>query len=245
MNNVTQIRAHNNLISDLSFAPTDKKFVTASDDGTCGLFDFETQEKERYECAVLFPFFLSFFPFLSFWNEPQLKNTVMYCTISALLRSATFSFFFFFFDYPCLSLTGNTAQFLQRRRNANRRSCEGHGSKVHTVDWHPSKGLIASGSQDATNPVKLWDPRTANCLSTLHMHKNSVQKLQWNMNGNWLLTASRDKKIKLFDVRTMKEFQTFDGHPNEVVSLAWHPIHEQLFCSGDYKGNRPSQCLSL
>ena len=56
------------------------------------------------------------------------------------------------------------------------------------------------------------------------------------MNGNWLLTASRDKKIKLFDVRTMKEMQTFVGHPHEVVSLAWHPIHEQLFCSGDYKG---------
>ena len=47
MNNVTEIRAHHNLISDLSFAPTDKKFVTASDDGTLGLFDFETQTRER------------------------------------------------------------------------------------------------------------------------------------------------------------------------------------------------------
>mgnify|MGYP002784555249 CR=1 FL=1 len=27
--------------------------------------------------------------------------------------------------------------------------------------------------------------------------------LQWNRNGNWLLTASRDHLLKLFDIRKM------------------------------------------
>lgn len=42
------------------------------------------------------------------------------------------------------------------------------------VDWHPTKGVIASCSKDAC--VKLWDPRAAaaGCLSTLHGHKNGV-----------------------------------------------------------------------
>jgi len=31
-----------------------------------------------------------------------------------------------------------------------------HGSQVGSVEWHPTKCLIASGSRDAT--VKLWDP---------------------------------------------------------------------------------------
>lgn len=41
--------------------------------------------------------------------------------------------------------------------------------------------------------------------------------VQWNRNGNWLLTASRDHLIKLYDIRMMKEMQTFRGHKKEVT----------------------------
>lgn len=41
-------------------------------------------------------------------------------------------------------------------------------------------------------------------------------KIKWNMNGNWLLTGSRDQLVKVFDIRTMKEFQTLRGHKREV-----------------------------
>ena len=34
----------------------------------------------------------------------------------------------------------------------------GHGWEAKSVDWHPNKGLLVSGSKDHT--VKLWDPRT-------------------------------------------------------------------------------------
>ena len=46
----------------------------------------------------------------------------------------------------------------------------------------------------------------------------TVMQLQWNKNGNWLLTASRDHLIKLFDIRNMKEeVQTFKGHKKEAT----------------------------
>ena len=41
--------------------------------------------------------------------------------------------------------------------------------------------------------------------------------LQWNRNGDWLLTASRDHLIKVFDIRAMKEIQTFRGHKKEAT----------------------------
>jgi len=41
----------------------------------------------------------------------------------------------------------------------------GHGWDVKCVEWHPTKGLIVSGSKDSQ--VKFWDPRTGTCLSTL------------------------------------------------------------------------------
>jgi polyadenylation factor subunit 2 len=38
----------------------------------------------------------------------------------------------------------------------------GHQSDIKSVDWHPFRSLLASGSRDTT--VKLWDPRSGNCL---------------------------------------------------------------------------------
>jgi len=44
----------------------------------------------------------------------------------------------------------------------------GHGSDVKCVDWHPHKSLVASGSKDTQQPVKLWDPRTGASLATMY-----------------------------------------------------------------------------
>ena len=43
----------------------------------------------------------------------------------------------------------------------------GHGADVKCVDWHPSKSLLASGSKDNQQPIKLWDPRTGQPLAKL------------------------------------------------------------------------------
>ncbi|CAH1772782.1 unnamed protein product [Owenia fusiformis] len=118
------------------------------------------------------------------------------------------------------------------------RVLRGHGADVRCVDWHPHKGLVASGSRDTQQPVKLWDPKSGTSLTTLHSHKGTVMALKWNRNGNWLLTASRDHLVKLYDVRNLKEdLQTFKGHNKEATAVAWHPVHESLFASGGSDGS--------
>lgn len=88
-------------------------------------------------------------------------------------------------------------------------------------------------------------------------------EVKWNLNGNWLLTASRDHLCKLFDIRNLKEeLQVFRGHKKEatgecerwtmktgrrlryvmkcsscVLAVAWHPVHEGLFASGGSDGS--------
>ena len=55
-----------------------------------------------------------------------------------------------------------------------------------------------------------------------HAHKHTVMDVEWNKNGNWLLTASRDHLVKLFDIRKMKEeIQTFKGHKKEAMGMCW------------------------
>ncbi|CAH1239411.1 WDR5 [Branchiostoma lanceolatum] len=139
------------------------------------------------------------------------------------------------------------------------RILRGHGADVKTVDWHPQKGLLASGSKDSQQPIKIWDPKSGQSLATLHAHKSTVMEVKFNQNrnwlhtahahkstvmevkfnqnGNWLLTASRDHLVKVFDIRTMREMQSFRGHKKEATAIAWHPIHESLFASGGSEGS--------
>lgn len=56
-----------------------------------------------------------------------------------------------------------------------------------------------------------------------HAHKNTVMEVKWNLNGNWLLTASRDHLCKLFDIRNLKEeLQVFRGHKKEATGECEH-----------------------
>lgn len=70
----------------------------------------------------------------------------------------------------------------------------------------------------------------------IHAHKNTVLCCDWNRNGNWLATGSRDFLIKLFDIRKMKEFSTLYGQNKEVCTVRWHPYHETLIASGGFNG---------
>lgn len=112
-----------------------------------------------------------------------------------------------------------------------------HGAEVRSIAWHSTKGLVASGGRDATRALVFWDPRTANALSTLALHRNTVSDIRFHSNGNWMLTSSWDHLLKVFDLRAMKEIHHFRGHKNDVQCLALHPHHETLFASGGRDGS--------
>jgi len=116
---------------------------------------------------------------------------------------------------------------------------EGHGSDVTTVDWHPFRSFVASGGKDQL--LKFWDPKTPKvnisttnieegtekrvvpkgtelCSLYEHKHLNTITKVLFNQNGNWIITSGRDQIVKLYDIRTMKELSIFRGHNSEVLS---------------------------
>jgi polyadenylation factor subunit 2 len=112
----------------------------------------------------------------------------------------------------------------------------GHGWEVKSVDWHPHKGLLVSGSKDHT--VKFWDPRTGKCLTTLHGHKNPISKTMFEpVQGNMLATCARDHTARIFDLRMMRDVLLLKGHEKDIITMAWHPIHKNLLSTGGVDGS--------
>lgn len=110
-----------------------------------------------------------------------------------------------------------------------------HSWDAKTVDWHPTKGLLVSGSKD--HQVKLWDPRTTRCLTTLHGHKNPISRTRFEPNaGQLLATCARDQTARIFDLRMMRDVLLLKGHEREITTLAWHPIHRNLLSTGGMDG---------
>ncbi|KIH63568.1 WD domain, G-beta repeat protein [Ancylostoma duodenale] len=194
--------------------------------------------------------------FIKYW-QPNMNNVHMYqAHKDEPVRGLSFAPT----DIKLASASDDgTVRIWDFARCIEERAMRGHGSEVRCVAWHPSKGMIATGSRDSQQPVKLWDPRTGDCLTTLQDHKSSVMAVDWNRNGNWLLTAGRDHLVKLYDIRCMKEMYSYKGHKKEVTgegmithyhgiirhflgnlqlpAIAWHPVHEGLFVSGGGDGS--------
>ncbi|KAF8362868.1 hypothetical protein PRIPAC_89791 [Pristionchus pacificus] len=172
--------------------------------------------------------------FIKYW-QPNMNNVHMYqAHKDEPIRGLSFAPT----DIKLVSASDDgTARIWDFARCTEERALKGHGSEVRCVKWHPTKGLVVTGSRDSQQPVKMWDPKSGQCLATLQDHKSSVLAVEWNKNGHWLLTASRDHLIKLYDIRMMKEMRTFRGHKKEVTAVAWHPIHEGLFVSGGGDGS--------
>lgn len=112
----------------------------------------------------------------------------------------------------------------------------GHGWDAKTCDWHPTKGLLVSGSKD--HQVKFWEPRTGRCLTTLHTHKNTVTATRFSrVNHNLLATSSRDQTARVFDLRMMRDICILRGHEKPISSMTWHPIHSSLISTGSEDGS--------
>ena len=112
----------------------------------------------------------------------------------------------------------------------------GHGWDAKSVDWHPTKGLLVSGSKD--HQVKLWDPRTGRCLTTLHGHKNTVARTKFEPNrGQLLATCARDQVARIFDLRMMRDICLLRGNEKDICTLAWHPFHASLLSTGGADGS--------
>lgn len=135
----------------------------------------------------------------------------------------------------CSCADESHAKVWDLRTGEEERAFTGHGWDVRCCAWHPTKGLVATGSKDAQ--IKLWDPRASEAITTIFCHKNTVTRVAWSRSGQWLASASKDQLVMLMDIRTMSVRKVFKAHTKEVTSLAWHPESDALLASGGHEGD--------
>lgn len=116
------------------------------------------------------------------------------------------------------------------------RTLAGHHWDVKCADWHPSMGLVVLGSKD--NLLKLWDPRTATAIATLHGFKHTVTKTKFQTAGTARLLASvlRDRLCRILDLRTMQDIHVIRDHEVDMLCVEWHPVHATLLTTAAYDG---------
>jgi hypothetical protein len=132
----------------------------------------------------------------------------------------------------CSCADDSHAKSWDLRTGEEERAFTGHGWDVKCCSWHPTKGLVATGSKDAQ--IKLWDPRAGEAITTIYCHKNTVTRVKWSPSGQYLASGSKDQLVMLMDIRTMSVRKVLKAHQKEVTSLCWHPETDSLLASGGY-----------
>ena len=66
------------------------------------------------------------------------------------------------------------------------------------------------------NTAKLWDVDTGNEIFSLEGHRGEIVALQFNTDGDKLVTASWDSTGKVWDVCTGNCLHTLEGHNAEL-----------------------------
>ena len=97
----------------------------------------------------------------------------------------------------------------------------GHTRAVTGVAWNPNGDLIATTSWDDT--CIIWNPYTAEKLTTLTGHTNPVTGAAWHPDGTHLATTSYDHTCIIWNPHTAEKLTTLTGHTSAVTAVAWHP----------------------
>lgn len=130
----------------------------------------------------------------------------------------------------------------------------GHREWVRIAAVSPDGTLIASGSND--HSIRVWVLATKECKVELREHDHVVECLSWapenctvhineavtaenpkaaKSNGPFLVSGSRDKTIKVYDVSVGSCLISLIGHDNWVRQVIFHPSGKFIVSVADDK----------
>ena len=114
------------------------------------------------------------------------------------------------------------------------RTADGQG--FHSVAFHPSRRLLATGGEDAH--VRLWDTDTGEQLHELSGHTSPILCVAFRPDGKLLASASSNGMIKIWEMKANslkpRAVQSLTGRTGTVLGLSFSPNgHYLAYCGTD------------
>ncbi|XP_077996592.1 uncharacterized protein LOC144449917 isoform X2 [Glandiceps talaboti] len=89
----------------------------------------------------------------------------------------------------------------------------GHQRRIGFVEWHPTaSNILASAGYDYK--AIIWNVETAEAVTYIDCHKDTIYSLSFNRDGSLLATTCKDKKLRILDPRSgelIKQTQSHQG----------------------------------
>jgi len=107
---------------------------------------------------------------------------------------------------------------------------DGFSAQITRELLSPNKKLMIFATID--DYITVWSFKKGLLLKTKY-HTKEITSLLMTSNGEWIITASKDKTIAIFDLKTKKVIYRLKGHSASVNSLAMTPNGEILLSASD------------
>jgi WD40 repeat protein/serine/threonine protein kinase len=106
-------------------------------------------------------------------------------------------------------------------------------------DFHPIPVAFSRDGRLATGifkeGLKLWDPETGKLLRTFPEHPRLISAVAFSANGEWLASASYDRKVQLSDATTGGLLRNLLHPGNQPECIAISPDDRRLASGGEDK----------
>src|SRR5205823_6025289 len=107
---------------------------------------------------------------------------------------------------------------------------DGHGDFVRALAVSPDGKTVATGSQDRTGLVKLWDVATGRTVRQIQAQNDTLLALAFSPDGRTLAGGGGSSRVyqpendvQLWDISTGKELRRFHGAFAAAAGVAFSP----------------------
>lgn len=258
------LAGHRATVTRVVFHPVFSMMVSASEDATIKVWDFETGEYERtlkgHTDSVQDLAFDSQGKLLAscssdlsikLWDFQQTYECVK--TMHGHDHNVSSVSFVPAGDFLLSASRDKTIKMWEVATGYCVKTFTGHREWVRMVRVNVDGSLMASCSND--HSVRIWQTNSKECKAELREHENTVECIAWAPEsaaaaineaagadnkkgahqGPFLASGSRDKTIRIWDVSSGLCLFTLAGHDNWVRGIVFHPGGKYMISASDDK----------